>query len=78
MVRNRKLSRCCGAGCGCAAAFNDLASALAFQRIKEAKKTGAELIVTTCPFCNLNLNKVASEHNMLKTIDVTQLAYEAL
>jgi Fe-S oxidoreductase len=78
MVRIRRLSRCCGAGCGCAAAFNNLASELAFQRLKEAKKTGADLIVTTCPFCNLNLNKVAKEHDMLKTIDVTQLAYEAL
>jgi Fe-S oxidoreductase len=78
MVRNRKLSRCCGAGCGCAAAFNELASELSFERLKEAKRTGAELIVTTCPFCNLNLNNVAKEKNMLKTVDVTQLAYEAL
>jgi Fe-S oxidoreductase len=78
MVRNRRMSRCCGAGCGCAAAFNELASDLAFERLKEAKKTKADLIVTTCPFCNLNLNKVAKDNNMLKTVDVTQLAYEAL
>jgi Fe-S oxidoreductase len=78
MARNRRLSRCCGAGCGCAAAFNELASELAFERVKEANRTGAELMVTTCPFCNLNLNNAAKNHNLLKTVDVTQLAYEAL
>jgi Fe-S oxidoreductase len=78
MVRNRRLSRCCGAGCGCAKAFNELASSLAVDRVKEAENTGAELIATTCPFCNLNMNNAAKENNMIKTLDVLQLAYQAI
>jgi heterodisulfide reductase subunit D len=78
MLRSRELSRCCGAGCGCAAAFNHLATSLAMDRVIEAKETGADLIVTTCPFCNLNLNRVAQENELLNTVDVVQLAYEAI
>lgn len=78
MVRSRELSRCCGAGCGCVAAFKPIAVALAMERVLEAQNTGAELIITTCPFCNLNLNNVAMENGLIKTMDVVQLAYEAL
>jgi Fe-S oxidoreductase len=78
MVRTRELSRCCGAGCGCAKAFNELASELAFDRLVEAEETGADLIVTTCPFCNLNLNNIAKEKDMIRTIDVTQLVSQAI
>jgi heterodisulfide reductase subunit D len=78
MVRNRRLSRCCGAGCGCAKAFNELATELAYDRVKEAESTGADLIATTCPFCNLNMNNAAKQNNMIKTLDVLQLAYQAI
>lgn len=78
MVRSRELSRCCGAGCGCVAAFKPIAVSLALERVLEAEKTGADLIVTTCPFCNLNLNNVAKENGMIETVDVVQLAYAAV
>lgn len=78
MYRNRERSRCCGAGCGCAAAFNDLASALAKDRVQEAEEVGAELIVTTCPFCNLNLNRAGEDNGGMKTVDVVELAYQAI
>ena len=78
MPRSRELSRCCGAGCGCAAAFKPLAAGLALNRLKEAEATGADKIITTCPFCNLNLNNAAKEIGSLPTLDVTQLAFDAL
>ncbi len=78
MLRSRELSRCCGAGCGCVAAFRNIAVALALERVLEAQNTGAELIITTCPFCNLNLNNVAGDNGLIKTLDVVQLAYEAV
>jgi len=78
MVRSKELSRCCGAGCGCVAAFKPIAVALAMERVLEAENTGAEMIITTCPFCNLNLNNVAVENDLIKTVDVVQLAYQAL
>ena len=78
MLRSREMSRCCGAGCGCVAAFKPIAVALALERVMEAENTGADQIVTTCPFCNLNLNNVAKDNGLIKTIDVVQLAYQAL
>jgi Fe-S oxidoreductase len=78
MLRSREMSRCCGAGCGCVAAFKPIAVALALERVMEAENTGADLIITTCPFCNLNLNNVAKDNALIKTIDVVQLAYEAI
>ncbi|UCF07638.1 MAG: (Fe-S)-binding protein [Thermoplasmata archaeon] len=78
MVRSRELSRCCGAGCGCVAAFRSIAVALATERVMEAQSTGAEKIITTCPFCNLNLNNVAQDNDLIKTMDVVQLAYQAV
>ncbi|MCK5561413.1 MAG: (Fe-S)-binding protein [Thermoplasmata archaeon] len=78
MYRSRERSRCCGAGCGCVAAFNDIASALAKDRVQEAEDVGAELIVTTCPFCNLNLNRAGEDNGGMKTVDVVELAYQAL
>jgi Fe-S oxidoreductase len=78
MLRSRELSRCCGAGCGCVAAFKPIAVALALERVMEGQRTGADLIITTCPFCNLNLNNVAKDNDLIKTMDVVQLVYEAL
>jgi heterodisulfide reductase subunit D len=63
MERNRENSRCCGAGAGVKSAFPDISLLVASRRIKDAEDTGAELIVTSCSFCILNL-KNALEHRM--------------
>ncbi|MCA1793908.1 MAG: (Fe-S)-binding protein [Desulfobacteraceae bacterium] len=51
MPRNREYSRCCGAGGGLKAGFPDIQGRMAQQRIKEAEQTGAEELVSCCPFC---------------------------
>ena len=61
MPRNRMGSRCCGAGGGYKSAFNDLAVNIAAERVKEAVATGAEILVTTCPFCVVNLQAGAKQ-----------------
>ena len=79
MPRNREMSRCCGAGGGFKMAFGDIAVDIATKRVKEAKATGAELIITTCPFCVVNLNAGAKKANIqLKTIDLMQLVTMAI
>jgi Fe-S oxidoreductase len=47
-------ARCCGAGGGVRAAFPELALKLATQRLQEVRATGTSLLLTACPFCNLN------------------------
>lgn len=55
MERIREFSWCCGAGGGVKSAFPDFAVETARERIKEAKETGAEALVTSCPWCEINL-----------------------
>ncbi len=79
MPRNRMKSRCCGAGAGFKAQFNDYAENIAADRVQEALDTGAEQIITTCPFCAVNLNAGAKKGGIkLKTVDLMQLVLEAL
>ncbi len=54
MYRNRGDSFCCGAGGGVKAQFPDLALFASKERLKEAAATGAEILMTSCPFCVTN------------------------
>jgi len=79
MPRSRDHSRCCGAGAGFKAQFNDYAVNIAADRVQEAIDVGAEQIITTCPFCAVNLNAGAKQLGVrLPTIDLMQLVLEAL
>ncbi len=56
MPRNKEYSRCCGAGGGLKAGFPDIQNKMAQRRVKEAEETGAEQLVSCCPFCFQGLN----------------------
>jgi heterodisulfide reductase subunit D len=56
MRRNRKNAWCCGAGGGVKSQFPDLAIEISKERIREAAESGAEVLLTSCPFCIGNLN----------------------
>jgi Fe-S oxidoreductase len=55
MKRNRKNAWCCGAGGGVKSQFPDLALEISKERIREAVETGANVLLTSCPFCVSNL-----------------------
>jgi heterodisulfide reductase subunit D len=79
MSHERDDSKCCGAGGGFKSAFNDMAETIAAERVKEATDAGAELIVTSCPFCQVNLNAGAKKAGLnIKTMDVVQVALQAV
>jgi fumarate reductase (CoM/CoB) subunit B len=48
---------CCGSGGGVRAAFPEEAKALAIQRREEIEKTGADAVVSVCPFCEFHLRE---------------------
>lgn len=74
MPRNREKSHCCGAGGGFKIAFGEQAVNIAVGRVQEAVETGAELIVTPCPFCVVNLNAGAKKAGLdIKTMDLVEL-----
>lgn len=78
MPRNRMGSRCCGAGGGYKSAYNDLAVNIAAERIKEAVATGADILVTSCPFCVVNLQAGAKQIGAnIKVKDISELLLEA-
>jgi heterodisulfide reductase subunit D len=51
MPRNREYSRCCGAGGGLKSGYPDIQNKMAQRRIREAEETGAQELVSACPFC---------------------------
>ena len=55
MPRSREYSRCCGAGGGLKAGYPDIQNKMAQRRVKEAESTGAEELVSACPFCYAGL-----------------------
>lgn len=59
MKSSRQLSRCCGGGAGVKTAYPELSKKAALRRVSEAEKTGAKLLVTTCPFCVQTLRGAA-------------------
>ena len=65
MENIREKSRCCGSGGGVKSAYGDLSNSIADLRMKEAKGTDADLLVTACPFCKLNLNENSEDLDVL-------------
>ena len=67
-------SYCCGAGAGVKSAFPDFAVKTAKSRIEEAEDTGAEILVSACPFCSTNLQDGIIEcKSKLKFYDISEL-----
>jgi heterodisulfide reductase subunit D len=79
MLRNKENAWCCGAGGGVKATFRDFAVETANERIKEAVGTGADALVSTCPFCSRNLMDAIKEYNHeLEFYDLVELVNKAL
>ncbi|MFX1357030.1 MAG: (Fe-S)-binding protein [Promethearchaeota archaeon] len=79
MDRIRDNAWCCGSGGGVKSAFNDLAMFAAKERCDEAMRTGAQGIVSSCPFCWRNLNDAIEENNLnIKMYDLVELVWESI
>ncbi|MFX0165671.1 MAG: (Fe-S)-binding protein [Candidatus Hodarchaeota archaeon] len=79
MKTNRIGAMCCGAGGGVRKGFPELSMDLAKNRVKEAEETGADYLVSTCPFCYRNLSDAIQELNSnLKMTDLVELILESL
>ena len=85
MDRHREDSDCCGMGGGrmwMEPPKTLLSSqAIANRRVRQALDTGAKVLLTACPFCNITLNdavKSLEEEEALKVMDITELLVSAL
>lgn len=72
-------AKCCGAGGGVKKGFPELSLKIAESRIKEAEETGADYIVSICPFCYRNLSDaIKALNSKIKMVDLLELINQAL
>ncbi len=75
MITNRNYAHCCGAGSGVKGTFPEIAVKIAKQRIEEATLTGAEILLSTCPFCKTNL---ADASDGIAVLDLTEFLLQSI
>lgn len=73
MHRNKTQSLCCEGGGG-RMWFDLPGGRLAEERVEEAEEVGAEIILTSCPFCLLNLEDAVKTSGREETMKVLDLA----
>jgi len=79
MERIREYAWCCGAGGGCGQTLPDYAAWTASERITEANTTGAQALVTACPWCESSFTGAVDEHGKsIQVFDILELVQQAL
>jgi len=79
MPRTREYAWCCGSGGGVNNSNPEFAAWTARARIDEAKSTGAEAIVTACPWCEKAFIEAIKESDGgLKVYDIVELVAKAI
>lgn len=71
MENSRENALCCGAGGGVKSAYPEIAHEMAENRISQAKDTNSTILITTCPFCKLNL-----KNEDIEVLDLTEFLME--
>jgi len=78
MNRNRDMAWCCGAGGGVIDTYPEFNNFTATERIREAKATGADAIVTACPWCERSLRDAVEEMgDKIQVLDIVELVMAA-
>lgn len=78
MERIREYAWCCGAGGGVREAYPDFSGWTANERVEEAKTTGAQAIVTACPWCEKNFtDAIDASGDKMKVYDIIELVEQA-
>jgi len=80
MERIKESTWCCGAGGGVWEAYPDFALWTANERLEEAKATGAEALVTSCPWCERSFKDAlaANGDKSFKVYDIVELIEQAI
>ena len=70
MELNSLKSFCCGGGGGVKSNDPELSNEIAKDRISQAKKTGADCLITACPMCYMNLKENSKEMDVKELSDI--------
>ncbi len=76
MEWSKRNSKCCGSGGGLQLNFPELSRKIGMERIREATATGAEILVTACPFCKNQLEGVSE--GKIKVYDLSEFVAKHL
>lgn len=61
MERTRENAMCCGNGAGLRTLFPEHAKKIGTERVAQARQTGSQYLVTSCPFCKNMLSSQAGD-----------------
>jgi len=75
MERTRENAMCCGNGAGLRTLFPEQARKIGMERVLQAKRTGASVLVTSCPFCKNMLQSQSGDN--LTVLDLPELVLKA-
>lgn len=75
MTRNRASSFCCGAR-ALGNYFNGQSKHMAKERMEEFRATGADLLITACPYCKENLQKALPKEKRDSVKDIVEFVNE--
>jgi heterodisulfide reductase subunit D len=79
LENNRQLCTCCGGGGDLEMIDPELSAAIAQRKIDEIRRTGAEVVVTSCQQCVRTISGYARKHEIdLKVMDTTEVVFEAM
>ncbi len=79
MERIREYSWCCGAGGGVREAYPEYSKWTATERIAEAKASGAEALVSACPWCERNFkDAISTLGDTMRVYDIVELVQQAM
>lgn len=76
MRLTKEYSMCCGAGGGVSANFPERAEKVAAERVEQAGETKADILVTTCPMCDLQL--FYNARGKIKVMELSEVLIKAL
>lgn len=79
MENIKENARCCGAGGGVKSAYPEISTKLGQKRIDDALETEAEILVTSCSFCLINLQGASKNPNpKIPVMDLSEILLWAL
>jgi Fe-S oxidoreductase len=79
MTRIKEYAWCCGAGGGVSESNPEFAQWTARERIEEAESTGAEAMVTACPWCEKTFTEaIKATGSHLKVYDIVELVEKTI
>jgi len=80
MAASKQTSFCCGAGGGGMWKEEKSGKRISHCRLEQAEKTGADTVVTACPFCSIMFHDAIAEtgREQMKTLDLAQVMEERL